>query len=268
MSIDNTLNINGEQSISIMKSWLAWRKLTRRNNFLDLKLHLNDQGYCMDCDNRGQINEKSFGLIRCICSLKDYEEYLKEDLKMYEGAWMPHTFDEYRLWGNSADHSAIKYIKKEVQAWVDNPKQWIMFGGNVGTGKSMLMHIINTTLTPWSMYMSMPDLEQSIFNAIGDPNDENALNMLLYRIARHPILLIDDIGSDYGSRFIKSAVQKILDYRYRFYSEFPTVVSTNLGGNQLIGYDTRIADRITDKQRNLIFAFPMTKSFRQEGNAI
>lgn len=259
---NNLLSINGEQTISLFNSWLAWRNIVRSNNFENVQIHLSEEGYCEDCSNRGEINESTYGKIRCICNLKEHEKYLKKVIQSYESAWTPRNLDEIVLWGDNSVCTAIKYIKKSVAEWIKNPSSWLVFIGNNGVGKTMLMHIINTMLTPWSMYISMPDLESLYFQSM---DDENGLNLLIDRISRHPILLLDDIGADYGSKFAKSATQKIIDFRYRVYSEFPTVVSSNLGAAQLLGYDRRIGDRILDASKNIILNFPMTSSFRTEG---
>lgn len=259
---NNILNIDGESTISLFNSWLAWRKITRSNHFEDVQIHLDEEGYCKDCKNRGELNEKTYGVIRCICNLKKHEQYLKQITRTYESAWIEHkSLDEMVLWGPNDFCIAIKYIKKEVQAWIDNPTNWLVLIGNNGVGKSMIMHTINTLFTPWSLYLSMPDLEKLYFMSM---NDEDGLNILIDRIARHPILLLDDVGADYGSKFAKSSTQKIIDFRYRVYQEFPTVISSNLGQQEFLGYDRRIGDRVYDENQNTILKFPMTRSYRRE----
>jgi DNA replication protein DnaC len=260
--MNNVLTIHGQESISVINSWRAWSKILSKRSFSSVSLHLNENGFCEDCNNRGWINESTYGKIRCICNLKKQEVYLEETKRNFESVSQKRTLDEFLPWGDAQNKSDIVYVKKEVEKWIANPTTWLTMVGNNGCGKTLILHAINNLFSPWSLYLSFPDLEQLYFESMND-EDDGALNALIDRISRHPIVLFDDIGADHGSKFAKSTTQKILDFRYRAYEEFPTVITTNLGRTPLRAYDMRLGDRIFDENQNTIIDFKI-KSLRAE----
>lgn len=250
----------------MIKSYRAWRKILERNRFGDLQPHRNEDGYCVDCGGRGEINVKGYGIIRCICALIDYEKDIAKTKLYFESIVEDRTFDQFIPWGTeNVGKRQVINLKNTVMEWTVNPDRWMTIQGTNGCGKTHLLQAINHNLRPWTLYLSMTDLEQLYFGAMEDESEVN-LQKLVDKIARFPILLIDDIGADYGSSFAKSVTRKIIDLRYRMYYEFPTVVTTNLNEIGLRQYDTRIADRLFDKSRNEIIQTPLL-SFRNSGMA-
>lgn len=260
-------NYDPNQPISIMRSYNVWRKITKHNSFVNngIAPHLTEDGFCMDCGGLGEINIKGHGIVRCICSLIDIERDLERTKRAFESIVEDRTFDQFIPWGTKVSSTQAQYLKNAVMEWTMNPDRWLTIQGTNGCGKSHLLQAINHNLRPWTLYLSMTDLEGLYFGAMEDES-EVTLQKMIDKIARHPILLLDDIGADYGSKFARSATRKIIDLRYRMYYEFPTVVTTNMTEIAFRQYDTRIADRIFDKSKNTIVTTPLL-SFRNSGIA-
>lgn len=265
--MNNILTIRGEDTISFIKSWQAWRKITGKTRFGNIAIPVNEHGICTKCSGKRIVNEKKYGVIRCICALKEFETLeLQNGINNYESAYTPTLFPEFIEWKDweKKDYDQItdiKAIKKACQNWCDNPNTWLILYGNVGCGKTMLMQTINTYLTPWSLYITMQELEQLIFSSMKD----DTYQMLVEDISSHPILLLDDVGADYGSDFVKSTTRKIIDYRYRLHGEHPTMISTNTDLINMTVYDRRIGDRIYDQSKNEIYDMTKISSFRKKG---
>jgi DNA replication protein DnaC len=260
--MSNTVMVHGKEVISTINSYRAWRQITKRNSFLDINLH-DSNGYCEDCEGQGFIIEKNFGKILCMCEMKHIEEdLLVPNRSCYESLCEPKEFETYVPWGEYKTAQEVKSFLKEAIKWTESPVNWLTITGNNGSGKSHILSAMNTLLTPWSIYLSLPDLEQLYFEAM---KEENGLQYLVERLSSHPILLLDDMGADYGGKFARSVSQKIIDARYRFYSEFPTVVATNLNATDLKIYDRRIGDRVYDFSKNNIVFLIDIPSYRKEG---
>lgn len=259
-------NITAYEPVSMIKSFNVWRELLGQDNFLDVELHLNEYGYCVDCDNRGVVNQKGKGLIRCICDLKYHEGRYSRIKVALESKHESLTFDGFEEWGETNAHrDQTRFLKDSVLDWADSLSNWLVLQGNNGCGKSHLLSALENLFGPWALYLSMPDLEQWYFDSLKQDTGEIDFSGLIEMISRHPILLLDDVGSEHESKFVMSATRKIIDFRYRMYSEFPTVVATNLDNMALRLRDTRIGDRVFDTTRSTVIK-TQVKSHRDVTN--
>jgi DNA replication protein DnaC len=140
------------------------------------------------------------------------------------------------------------------------PQKWVHIQGRVGCGKSHMLMALATYLGTWALYITATDLESKVFKALEDKELED----MVESIKRAPILLLDDIGMDYGSDFPKSIMRKIIDFRYTVPWEFVTVTTSNLGRVELRAYDQRIADRILDDKIGKVLRLPNVGSWRTQ----
>jgi DNA replication protein DnaC len=91
----------------------------------------------------------------------------------------------------------------------------------------------------------------------------DALGDLYEALIKAPVLLLDDLGMEYGGALVKSAVDKIIDARYEKFQDRATVIATNLKGFELKTYIPRASDRIIDQAITRVFAISSDKSFRK-----
>jgi DNA replication protein DnaC len=139
---------------------------------------------------------------------------------------------------------------------------WMLLGGPVGAGKSHLLHIMDTMLSPWSLYISVPDFKDMVFASTGN----GGLTDLLDKVSVHPILLLDDVGAEWASGYAVTALRQVIMSRYTNWRDLPTIVVTNLTGGQFKTYDERMADRLFDTEKVMNVAFENVKSWRRYGN--
>lgn len=262
--MNNILTIQGKEVISILNSWMAWKKITGKSSFASVDLHSTEFEECPTCHGQGYVIDKTYGKIICICEMKEKEKRLLKTRDAYESSYLPKSLKDLVPWGTHEEATSLKYALKEINKWIEEPSRWLTISGNNGCGKSHILNSINTLFTPWSIYLSFPDLEHLYFQSI---KDEDGLQLLVDALSVHPILIMDDIGADYGSKFAKSITQRIIDARYRLYTEFPTVIATNFGPVALTEYDRRIGDRAFDNTQNLIISLQYKQSYRKNGLA-
>lgn len=251
---------NGKR-ISVLHSYIAWTDITMQMSLLDAKEPIVD-GQCKYCHYEGmdkqQINSREHGTIYCLCWLRKEETRLKTINQMYSDPHEKKFIQDFQIWGNDKGSIQLDNLKKAFQAWMNNPSHWITIHGIPGTGKSHLLMAAHTYFGNWSVYLSTNNLESKIFLAMED----DSLGYLVDHLKSVPILLLDDMGSDYGKDFARSVFRKIIDYRYNLAKYLPTVVTTNLGTSGLVAYDARIADRLHDKQISKKFVLEDVKSWR------
>jgi len=251
---------SGEVRISRIDSYLWMRQSgiyfqAKRNGYR------NNVGICTYCsDEMPQIMDTEGGLARCVCHLLDEERYLVEAQEL-ASSHQPRKMSSFEIWGDVKSKDALVIAMAAVNGWIESPGRWMVIAGGFGTGKTFLLHAINTIFKPWSLYISVPDFEQLIFKYTG----EGDLDRVIDIIATHPILLLDDVGADYGSKYPISMLRRVIDFRYRRWWEYPTIVTTNLSPLQLEQYDGRTADRLLDKEVSQVVSMAQVKSWRRNG---
>lgn len=227
--------------VSRLKSFLVWKKylgVYPDDHFLPT----DENDVCAVCGGHSPIDTKQFGIIRCLCEIQSETKQLAYDTHSLSSRYQSKKLAELQPWG---DTKAIDTIIKTVDyflSWILWPTKWVLIQGPVGCGKSHILQSIATEYRSWATYITAADLESKIYNGIAN----NSLSKMITILQRVPILLLDDIGADYGKDFPVSQMRKIIDFRYQFPEEYITVVATNLERYQLREYDVRLSDRLLD----------------------
>lgn len=121
----------------------------------------------------------------------------------------------------------------------------LLLWGGVGTGKSFLAGCIANALMEQEVSVRMTNIAR-IMNELN--NSFSGRNVVVDRLCRYPLLIIDDFGMERGTEYALEQVYNIVDSRYR--SQKPLIVTTNLPLNEMRHpQDTahaRIYDRILE----------------------
>lgn len=126
---------------------------------------------------------------------------------------------------------------------------WLVFSGLPGTGKSHLAAGILQAIMPKYVgrYFTCMEVIQHIRSTWRKDSEESEVD-LLDEFGRVPLLVIDEIGMQYGTESEQNHLFDVLDRRYR--DMMPTILLTNQnkdGFRQYVG--DRIYDRMTECAR-------------------
>ncbi|GEN94335.1 primosomal protein DnaI [Pediococcus ethanolidurans] len=130
--------------------------------------------------------------------------------------------------------SALNAALDFVQAYEANPQQFhkgLYLSGSFGVGKTYLLGAIANELASQefvSTLVHFPSFAVEMKNAIG----ENNLTEKLNAIKKAPILMLDDVGADAMSSWVRDEVLGVI-LEYRMQNELPTFFSSNFSMDQL-----------------------------------
>ena len=141
----------------------------------------------------------------------------------------------------------MRYAHCYVERWqiMRAENLGLLLWGGVGTGKSFLAGCIANALMEQEVSVRMTNFAR-IMNELN--NSFSGRNVVVDRLCRYPLLIIDDFGMERGTEYALEQVYNIVDSRYR--SQKPLIVTTNLPLNEIRHpQDTahaRIYDRILE----------------------
>ena len=137
----------------------------------------------------------------------------------------------------------------------------LVLRGPVGTLKTTLAVAVLQyclQLGERAMFLTMPSLIDSIFSAKA-VSSEDWLRFES-RLRQVPLLVLDDLGAEWGSGYVTSKIDAIFAERYN--RKKSTIVTTNLAGQAM---QSRYPDRIIDRLRatTKIITFNTESSLRE-----
>jgi DNA replication protein DnaC len=182
-----------------------------------------------DCERKKEKNifYKERGI-----KLKDKIIFIKKDCgigKLYRDK----TFSNFKATNKNLE-KALSKVKDYALNFVRDYKERkdiksLLISGSVGTGKTHLVAGIIDYLARLLKRQGVSIVFTTAINIIrqikfsfDNRNFEETVEALQYPA----LLVIDDIGSEYGSEFAKEILFSIIDYRYS--EMLPTVITTNL----------------------------------------
>ena len=124
-----------------------------------------------------------------------------------------------------------------------------MLSGNPGTGKSHLAAAILQFILPKHVgaYMTLMDLIRKLRDT-WRRDSEMSESQLLAKLQAIPLLVIDEVGVQYGTDGERSILFDVMDRRYR--EMRPTILMTNLGKDDFrAAVGDRVFDRLTEVAR-------------------
>lgn len=170
------------------------------------------------------------------------------------------TLDNYR-----AETDGQARALEVCRAFADNFDRHLKLGtsiimsGKPGTGKSHLAGAILQAILPRhvGIYVTLMDLIRMLRDT-WRKDSETTESQLLARLQEVPLLVIDEIGVQYGTDGERAILFDVLDRRYR--AMRPVILMTNLGKEDFrAAIGDRVFDRLTEVARWVPFDWP---SFR------
>ena len=151
----------------------------------------------------------------------------------------------------------LKYLKKELSAWIVDPKSWFLISGGTGSGKTHVLRAIKTYFQTMAFYISAESFQGNLFQALNGSLYGMNVQDLLNELVGAPILLFDDLGIEHSNAFFTDSLAAVINRRYNAGPEnFPVVMTTNLAVSKLVTSTDlalqRIGSRMADEQFSII----------------
>lgn len=149
--------------------------------------------------------------------------------------------------------AALQYVAVEGEPGHESPLRehhFITFVGEPGRGKTHLaigigwhwLEVKNELVKYGQVAVLLDDL-RSGYNK-NSPQEAHEFDMKLNRVKECSLLILDDLGVEQSTPWVREKLDEIIDYRY--INELPLVVTTNLKAAQL---EPRIARRLREGVR-------------------
>ena len=208
---------------------------------------------CPKCLNRGNIamakEDGSLAFTECGC-MKARRSFWKMEKSGLKNVIKEMTFERFQ-----ADEPWRQNIKAAAMAYADSMTGWLLFCGQVGSGKTHLCTAIcrhRLILGDEVRYMPWRD-EITRLKASSLDNEDR--EKLISELKNAQILYIDDLfkngraadGSSNPTGADVSIAYEIIDHRYR--NHLTTIVSTEKTPQELIEIDEATASRIIERAK-------------------
>lgn len=217
---------------------------------------------CPKCKNRGTIPRiDDDRIVYRVCDCRDIrltmEAMAKSGLKDVMENYTFARFEENEPWQKAAKKAAVDYA--------EDPKGWFFICGQSGSGKSHLCTAIAREVMLKGkklVYMPWREDATAIKSMKGDdPRRETRLT----EIKSAPVLYIDDLlktAAGLDGRTVPTNADINLAFEiinYRYLSDLPTIVSTELYPEELTAIDEATAGRILEKAKGKVLRITRDK---------
>ncbi len=240
----------------------------------------------VDADKECEIHntkytEISFDVFRCAeCEderrekRRDLERHAESMEKANRTLVLPkklqaYSFENYKINKDSA--KILKDCREYVESWPD--VGGILMLGGVGTGKTHLAVSICKELRDKAICCKLTTVNRiirDVRSCWGGKRTENGWGVttviteeiIIERYVNHGLLVIDEIGSQYGSESERIIINEIINDRYEM--DAPTVIIGNVSmkeANKILG--TRVIDRIKDNGNVMFFEWESHRRLRK-----
>ncbi len=166
------------------------------------------------------------------------------------------TFETFDVRGMNADErgrESLRMALMEARQFAGAPKDWLVFLGVHGCGKTHLAAAIaNHQIRAGKpvFFAVVPDLLDHLRSTFS-PESKVTYDELFEKVKTSPLLILDDLGTESSTPWAQEKLYQILNYRYN--SRLPTVITV---AGFLEGIEGRLASRLQDpKLSNVIPIF-------------
>jgi DNA replication protein DnaC len=215
--------------------------------------------YCGQCHTPKQYNKQAGDIFinamcLCKCQKEEYEreeKYFREKMRRKEldrKALACFPVAEMKDWTFDRDDNARQQVTGICKSYCENFSRalkdgtGLLFYGNVGTGKSFLAACIANWLLEEG-YSVIFDNARGYADMAFDDKEE-----FLETISNSDLLILDDLGMERPTEYMKETVFQILDKRSQVRK--PIIVTTNMTNEQLKSprgvYEERIFSRLLE----------------------
>ncbi len=137
----------------------------------------------------------------------------------------------------------LEWAFNEARRFAEAPKDWMVFLGLNGCGKTHLAAAIgNYQLQKGKpvIFLFVPDFLDHLRSTFS-PESKVTYDELFERVKQAPLLILDDFGEQASTPWAQEKLYQLISHRYN--DRLPTVITTCL---PLEDMETRIASRLAD----------------------
>jgi DNA replication protein DnaC len=193
------------------------------------------------------LGDPEFGrAVPCECRASEAEERVRRRSNL--GALSTRTFDTFDPTGrerlNSRARQQLVAAFDMCRDYAENPEGWLFLHGPPGVGKTHLAAAIankQVELRRDVFFAVVPDLLDSL-RATYKVDSDLSYNELFDSLRQVRLLVLDDLGMEYGSEWAHEKLFQLLNHRYSL--NLATVITTNHRVEEL---DQRVRVRLNDK---------------------
>ena len=163
------------------------------------------------------------------------------------------TYESFDARGMNADEKgreSLQMALREARQFAESPKDWLVFLGVHGCGKTHLAAAIaNLQLRAGRpvFFAVVPDLLDHLRSTFS-PESKVTYDEVFEKVKTSPLLILDDLGTESSTPWAQEKLYQILNYRYN--SRLPTVITV---AGFLEGIEGRLSSRLMDpKLSNVI----------------
>ena len=205
----------------------------------------------------------------CACQEKPIEEQRLTRLQRLSnlGILTRVTFQSLSPQGRDDDPQARSSYQEAYQAaweYAQEPHEWLLFTGPVGSGKThLLAAIVNRCLEMGvtAMYLSVPDLLDHLRAAYA-PTSDTSYDQLFDHVRNVSVLALDDLGAHSSTPWAQEKLYQLLNHRYN--RQLATIVALNVPMSHL---DAQLRARFEDKNMVLVKALGEHTAYLQQGGS-
>jgi DNA replication protein DnaC len=132
-----------------------------------------------------------------------------------------------------------------------NPEGWLVFMGLTGCGKTHLAAaIVNYRYEAGkpALFVVVPEFLDHLRSTFS-PDSKVSYDEVFETVKKAPLLVLDDFGEQSTTPWAREKLYQMLNYRYN--SRLPTVVTTRLSFDEILGeVDPAISSRLVDGQNS------------------
>jgi DNA replication protein DnaC len=156
------------------------------------------------------------------------------------------NFDRRKEELTGEERESIQEACDKARAFAEDPRDWLLFTGTYGCGKTHLAAAIANFRVARgypALFVVVPDLLDHL-RATFNPASAVSFDKRFEEVRRTPLLVLDDLGTESATPWAREKLYQIFDYRYN--ARLPTVITT---ASKVDEIDPRLATRMLDASR-------------------
>ena len=147
------------------------------------------------------------------------------------------------------ERRSLNQALKMAQEYAENPKDWLLFYGGHGSGKTHLAAAIANYRFDQgypALFITVPDLLDHL-RATYNPTSTVSYDKRFAEIRTTPVLVLDDFGVQSATNWAKEKLYQLLNHRYA--ARLPTIITSSLKLEEMKKQDSLLFSRLIDDTR-------------------